>query len=222
MKMKRLVITAFALTALTSSTTLASNEAINSIAQQTDVKINAATTIPPAAKVNLTTSANTKVQNERAATAIQANEERKNDDRSTMGDSHRSTVATFVKSMLEVSDRERSIGAQVKVIAQAQNDSEKETTDAIVKIENRGGFKTFLIGSDYKNIGILRSKMVTTANQLAELERLAEKAVTSEDKVEIKAEISAMKVEQSKIEAFISAHENEFSLFGWMFKGKAE
>ncbi len=201
--MNKLVLIAFALTVLTSSVALA-------------------TDVLPEVKVNVTTSANTKVRNDRATTAMQANEERKNDDRSTMGDSHRSTVATFVKSMLEVSDRERSIGAQVKIIAQAQNDSEKETTDTIVKIENRNGFKTFLLGSDYKNIGLLRSKMVTTANQLAQLEKLAEKAVTSEDKAEIKAEIDAMKAEQVKIETFISANENKFSLFGWMFKGKTE
>jgi hypothetical protein len=222
MKINMLALSAFAVIALTSSTALAVVEPKNVVTQNTDVNLEATTNVLPAAKVNVTTSTSAKTQNERANTASQANEQRKNDDRSSMGDSHRSTVATFVQSMLEVSDRERGIGAQVKVIAQAQNDSEKETTDTIVKIENRSGLKTFLFGSDYKNIGILRSSMVTTANQLAELKKLSDKAVTSADKAEIKVEIQAMEDMQVKINAFISAHENEFSLFGWMLKGKTE
>ncbi|MEO5646461.1 MAG: hypothetical protein ABIO57_01670 [Candidatus Paceibacterota bacterium] len=224
MKISKLILPIFAITTLTSSSiTFVSAESNNITAQQTAaVQLDAKTILTPVVNVNATTSANTKAQNDRAKTASQASEDRKDDDHSSMGDSHRSIVATFVQNLLEVSDRERSIGAQVKVIAQAQNDSEKETTDAIVKIENRSSFKTFFLGSDYKNIGTLRSKMTTTANQLAELNKLAEKAVTSADKAEIKAEIQAMEQEQVKIDAFISAHENTFSLFGWMSKGKTE
>lgn len=214
MKINTLTLSILTITILTSTTALAQ------VTTSTNVNLETTTSVLP--KVNASGSATAKVRNERAVEAAKENEERKNDERSSMGDSHRSTVSTFVKSILEVSDREKGIGAQVKVIAQAQNDSEKDTTDTIVKIENRSSLKTFLVGTDYKNIGQLRSKMVKTANELAQLKKLAEKAVTAEDKAEISAEITAMELEQVKIETFISANENKFSLFGWLFKNKAE
>src|ERR1035437_2312565 len=43
---------------------------------------------------------------------------------------HRSAVATFVQSLLAIADRKGNLGEQVRVIAQAQKDSEATTTNA--------------------------------------------------------------------------------------------
>jgi hypothetical protein len=132
---------------------------------------------------------------------------------------HRSTVANFVQGLLNVADREEGgIGQQVRVIAQQQNDSESTTTQAIEKVEKRNKIKTFLFGSDYKNLGALRSEMVQTRNRIEQLNRLMENVENEGNKTELQNQIQALEQEQTKIENFIKAQEGKFSLFGWLVK----
>lgn len=133
-------------------------------------------------------------------------------------ETHRSVVATFVQSLLAVADRDGGIGKQVRVIAQQQNDSKEQTSEAIDKIENRSKFKTFLLGPDYKNIGALRSEMVKTRNQIEQLKRLAEKANSKKNTEDIQSQIINLELEQENINNFIYDNESEFSLFGWAAK----
>lgn len=130
---------------------------------------------------------------------------------------HRSVVANFVQTLVHVADREGGIGQQVRVIAQQQNQSASTTTAALEKVENRSKIKNFLIGSDYKNLGALRSEMVQTRNQIAQLTRLTEQA-TSTDKTLLLQQIQDLGQEQTRIENFIKTNESKFSLFGWLVK----
>lgn len=135
------------------------------------------------------------------------------------GAEHRSAVATFVQSLLNVADREEGgIGDQVRVIANAQNDSKDDVADAIDKIHNRSKVKTFLIGTDYKNIGQLRSEMVKTENQIDQLNKLLDQTTDADDKITLQAQIQALGQEQQKINDFLKANESKFSLFGWFVK----
>lgn len=133
-------------------------------------------------------------------------------------ETHRSTVASFVQSLLTVADREGGIGDQVKVIAQQQNDSKEKSVEAINKIEKRNKIKTFLLGTDYKNLGTLRSEMVKTRNSIEQLKRLVEKAKIEENKTELQTKIQNLEKEQAAIDSFISQNESKFSLFGWAAK----
>lgn len=133
-------------------------------------------------------------------------------------ESHRSTVATFVQSLLAVADREGGIGEQVKVIAQQQNDAKDKTADEITAVESRSKIKTFFLGSDYKNLGDLRSQMVQTRNQIEQLKRLADKAENEADKTELQNQIQTLEQEQTNINNFITSNESKFSLFGWAVK----
>ena len=129
---------------------------------------------------------------------------------------HRSTVANFVQSILKAaSSTAGGIGEQVRLIAQQQNDSDATVTAAITKIENRNKIKTFLFGSDYKNLGALRSEIVQTRNRIEQLNRAIENTT---DTAEIQAQIQNLEQEQTKIESFIKAQEGKFSLFGWLVK----
>jgi len=135
------------------------------------------------------------------------------------GAEHRSTVATFVQTLLDVADREQGgIGEEVKVIAQAQNDTKDKVADGIDKINNRSKIKTFLIGTDYKTIGQLRSEMVKTRNQIDQLKRLLDKTTSEENKTALQGQIQTLEQEQQKIEDFLKANESKFSLFGWFVK----
>jgi len=131
---------------------------------------------------------------------------------------HRSVVANFVQSLLQVADREGGIGEQVRVIAQQQNDSKNTTTQAIEKVEKRNKIKTFLFGSDYKNLGALRSEIVHTRNRLDQLNRLLPTVQNASNTVEIQNQIQTLEQEQTKIENFIKAQENKISLFGWLLR----
>ncbi len=129
---------------------------------------------------------------------------------------HRSTVANFVQTLLKAaSSTEGGIGQQVRVIAQQQNDSDATTTKAIEIIQSRSKIKTFLIGSDYKNLGVLRSEIVKTRNRIDQLNRTIQSAT---DTAEIQAQIQTLEQEQTKIESLIKAQEGKFSLFGWLLK----
>lgn len=133
-------------------------------------------------------------------------------------ETHRSVVATFVHSLLDIADREGGIGQQVREIAQQQNDSKEVATGAIDKIEKRSKITTFLIGTDYKNIGVLRSEMVKTRNQIEQLKKLVDKANSKKNSDEIQTQIKNLEQEQADINSFISQNESEFSLFGWVAK----
>ncbi|OGZ18718.1 MAG: hypothetical protein A2175_00315 [Candidatus Nealsonbacteria bacterium RBG_13_42_11] len=131
---------------------------------------------------------------------------------------HRSVVAGFVQSLLQVADREGGIGEQVRTIAQQQNQSASTTIQAMEKVQTRSRVKTFFFGSDYKNLGSLRSEMVQTENRLEQLNVVMENVQNEGDKTEIQSQIQTLEQEQIKIENFIKAQEGKFSLFGWLVK----
>lgn len=131
---------------------------------------------------------------------------------------HRSTVANFVQGLLEVADRDEGIGQQVRLIAQQQNQSASTTIRAMETVQTRSRIKTFLIGTDYKNLGVLRGEVVQTRNRLEQLNRIMENVQNEGDKTELQNQIQTLEQEQMRIENFIKAQENKFSLFGWLVR----
>ena len=145
-------------------------------------------------------------------------EKTKNNKGNLNAESHRSTVATFVQSLLAVADRESGIGQELRVIAKEQNDTKNRASDLINAVENRNEVKTFFIGTSYKNLGELRSQMVQTRNQIEQLKQLANKAENEGDKTELQSQIQVLEQEQANINNFITQNESKFSLFGWAVK----
>ncbi len=133
-------------------------------------------------------------------------------------ESHRSTVAAFVQSLLAVANREGGIGAQVRAVAESQQDSASTSANAIAKVEGVGGLHALFLGSDYHSLGQLRSEMATTSANIAKLQDLLAKATSDSDKAELSAQIQVLQDSQAKIDAFVKAHENSFSFFGWFMK----
>ncbi len=135
------------------------------------------------------------------------------------GAEHRSAVSTLVQGLLKVADKEQNgIGEQVKAVAQAQNETKEKVADSIDKIQSRNKVKTFLVGTDYKNVGQLRSEMVKAGNQIGQLKKLLEKATSEENKNVLQGQIQALEAEQQKINDFLKTNESKFSLFGWFVK----
>lgn len=146
------------------------------------------------------------------------NQIKQNSQKNINSETHRSVVASFVKSLLSVADRESGIGKQVREIAQQQNSLKEITSDAIENIDKRSKLKSFLLGTDYKNIGALRSQMVKTRNQIEQLRKLTEKAKSKKNIEEIQSQIKILEQEQQKINSFITQNESKFSLLGWAAK----
>lgn len=131
-----------------------------------------------------------------------------------MGD-NRSDVANFVRALLAASST-AGFGSQVSVIAHEQASSSEKTNEAVAKVESRGGFKTFFIGADYKNLGAIRSEISKTQARISQLNRELEKVATSSMKASIEVEIKALEADQVKLAAFVEKYQTKFSLFGWM------
>lgn len=163
-------------------------------------------------------------ENERVETSTINDENRSSTEESTttgqsMSEEHRSKVATFVQNLLKSTDKnEGGIGEQVRQVAKDEDDSEATTTEAIKEIENRSSFKTFLIGTDYKNIGVIRSQVAKTEAHIDQLNRLIDTMPTSTIATSTAEQLSSLKQTEDKLKQFITDNENKFSLFGWFVR----
>jgi len=173
------------------------------------------------AKSSIEVKTNTSTEN-KADAGVSAKNEANASDSNEKGmlesSSHQSAVAKFVQSLMDVSKKQWKIGADIKVIAQEQNDDLDVTIKAIEKIETRGGIKTFLVGTDYKNIGTLRSQIAKSEARMAKLEALISKASNTADKTILTTELAGLKEAEVKLEAFVKLNEDKFSVFGWLSK----
>jgi len=131
---------------------------------------------------------------------------------------HRNAIADFAKGLNSVANRVGGIGQQIRLMAQEQNQSASNTIQAMEKVQTRSAFKTFLIGTDYKNIGALRSEMAQTENRIEKLNQLMTSIENTADKTELQNQIQALLSEKTKIEEFVKAQEGKVSLFGWLAK----
>jgi hypothetical protein len=160
---------------------------------------------------NSTSSASTEVKGNATSSAAK-------DKGTSVAAEHKSEVAVFVQTLVNSADRLWGIGEQVRVVARDQASSSAKISASIEKIEARGGFKDFLVGTDYKTIGEIRSELAQTSNRLSQLERELQKVGSTTDAITVAAEIDALTNTQADIEAFLKAKENKFSLFGWVKK----
>lgn len=135
-----------------------------------------------------------------------------------MSQAHRSAIAGVVEDLRETAGKDNNIGEELREIAQEQEQSNDRATEAMEAVETRGKFKTFLIGTDYKNIGAIRSELVTTDNHIDRLTKAKERTDDPVVQAELDAEIATLQETQTSAEAFVSENEDKFSLFGWLVK----
>jgi DNA-binding Lrp family transcriptional regulator len=133
-------------------------------------------------------------------------------------DEHRSQVSSFVRNLLNIADRSAGIGAEVRVIAREQENSSTSTVEAIAKVEERGGFKRFLIGSDYRNLGAIRSEVARTGERLERLSALASSTTNVQVRADLTAQIELLEEDRTRVSTFVEDHEDRFSVFGWFVK----
>lgn len=133
-------------------------------------------------------------------------------------ETNRSAVATRVQELLRVADRDGGIGEQVREVAREYASSTERVEKAKTEVEGRPTWMQVLIGADYRNLGALRSEVVTTENQINRLSEARDRAVSAEVKASLEAEIAALRDMASSTKAFIEEKESGFSLLGWLFR----
>lgn len=131
---------------------------------------------------------------------------------------HRSNVANVVEGLRATAGKDVNIGEDLRAVAQEQEQVAVRTAEAIKKVETRSGFKTFLIGTDYKNLGAIRSELASTTNNINRLVKARERATDATVQAELDAEIALLQKTNTDVEAFVKSNESKFSLFGWFVK----
>jgi hypothetical protein len=214
--MKTLLILFIAFTLSAASFSVASAQ----VGVNANARVNVDLGLDADTRGNATSSAQTSVRGNATSTAAASSTHSGNGQ--LTAEEHRSTVSKTVQSLLSVADREGGIGAEVRIIAMQQSSVASTSAQAIEKVEKKGKFSTFLFGTDYKSIGELRSAMVTTKNNIAQLKALLTRTESSADRAELEAQIEVLEDSQVELEAFIEANESSFSLFGWLTKRLAQ
>ena len=134
---------------------------------------------------------------------------------------HKEKSEEVTKNLEEVATEEQASGNtavsnQVQQVVAEQEQTQEQTADAIEQVETRGKVKTFLVGTDYKNLGQLRSSLVHNRNEIRQLTQSLTQVQTPENQALIEAQLATLMQERERIKTVITTNESNFSLFGWV------
>ncbi|MHB9019555.1 MAG: hypothetical protein ACYC3G_01605 [Minisyncoccota bacterium] len=135
-----------------------------------------------------------------------------------VSEQHRNNVSKIVQELEKIATKDRGLENEVNSVAREEKDVLDEVSQKMGAVENRGGFKTFFIGSDYKNLGSLRSELVKTDNRINRLTRSLERTASSTLRTDLENQIKELQKIKTSAENFIKDREGKFSLFGWIVK----
>lgn len=113
---------------------------------------------------------------------------------------------------LKLNKLQNDVIKELDSIIEKQNFSIQEVDNFMNSFKDNS-VKTFFIGTD---LGKLKFQLVQIQGQTSLLNALALKDQGNLNKVRIDSQIKFSKMEQKKVEDFISEKEKEFSLFGWV------
>ena len=136
---------------------------------------------------------------------------------SPMGLLHRSDIANVVAHLRLLAEQNgtHGIGQDLRLVAEAQASTSASTTEAMEHLNSEGFLKKLFFGPDYRNLGALRSTIVTTENNIDRLERALSSTTDATVKADLQLQIDALKAVAASTTVFVQAHANTFSLFGW-------
>lgn len=127
-------------------------------------------------------------------------------------------MASTTEKLSVLSTRLTKLGVDIKASVSAQASSSLVITSAMTKVEARSAFKTFLLGSDYKNLGELVSEAAKTTSRINQIENQISKMASTSDKTALVASLAELKTQAATIEQYVKDNEGKFSLFGWLAK----
>ena len=147
--------------------------------------------------------------------SVIGDDEEENDD---FSEEHGSAVSQFVQNLKEISDLDGGIGNQVRLVAQAQNQSEAKTKELLNDIEERSGLLRFLIGSNFKSIEDVRAEIGANEGRIKVLQELAGTTQDGSVRLVLEEQVKMLQQENIRLRQFIAENEEGISLFGWLVR----
>lgn len=137
--------------------------------------------------------------------------------------SHALKVKEIVTGIEEVALEEDEVGDEevAKELEGVAGDIENtavDTTESIDELETRPAWKTFLLGTDYKNLGQLRSSLVHTDNSIRKITQTMARVEGDENDTALQERLGELNQERNRIVEMIKSEEDKFSLFGWLLR----
>jgi hypothetical protein len=137
--------------------------------------------------------------------------------------SHVEKVKNVVTKLEEISAEEEGLGNNdiSGDIEEAVEDIEEGVVGVAVEIEEieeRPAWKNFLFGTDYKNLGRLRSSLVSTNNGIRKINSTMVRVEGTDSYDELGEQLGELNRERERIVDLIKEEEERFSLFGWVVR----
>ncbi len=130
----------------------------------------------------------------------------------------RSRVANAVQRMLQIAERNKGVGQQIRTIAQAQNQEQEQIEAEMSQVKNRGQLKKFFFGPDHKNLNSIEDGLADHEAKLEQLRQLAVQLVGEDDIIALQEQIGIMEQVKVELENEVVSESKGFSLFGWLNK----
>jgi len=115
-------------------------------------------------------------------------------------------------------EKEDGIKTESENLFKEMNNLITTQNNFLQSLESRSKLKIFFIGTDYKNIGQLKSQLKENDAMIKKLNDLLSQAQSEENKNIIRQQLDGLTQENEKINQTITNNENKFSLFGWAIK----
>ena len=124
---------------------------------------------------------------------------------------HRKNVNNVVENLEAILEDEEELGNEelVSEILDIVNDESEDVTDvteAIAEVEGRPAWKTALLGSDYKNLGQLRSSLVKNRNRIKKLTKSANKVQGEDNQLMYQEQLQVLNEEKESTMFNICMH----------------
>lgn len=136
---------------------------------------------------------------------------------------HKENVRAATKKLEEVAatalvEGDEEVSAELEEIVTEVEENLVVTSEAIEAVESKSKWKVVLFGTDYKNLGQLRSSLAHNTNTIRKLTRASENATDEATQAEIQSQLGLLALERERVMNVIYENENQFSLLGWVMK----
>lgn len=140
------------------------------------------------------------------------------EDEDDTAEEYKNEVALFVHNLKELGEIEGGIGQQVRVVAQAQNDSEDEVENSIKDIDDRSDLVEFFIGPKYGSINEVKTAIVENQTRIKVLTDLANQMTDLAVKQVLQDQITMLTQQNANLQKFVAKNESKISIFGWLVR----
>ncbi|MHB1330831.1 MAG: cation-translocating P-type ATPase [Minisyncoccota bacterium] len=135
----------------------------------------------------------------------------------TMAHGRSESATSTAENLMHVANRNGGLGEEIRKIAREHASSTDVLKMAKKNVEETRGVMSFLFGTDYKNIGVIRSEVAKIDARIEALRREGEKLIEWDENL-LEDEIHLMEEEKAELLGFVEEHEDAFSLFGWFVR----